>query len=47
MKQETKHVGFQATVAMERELRERANILGVSKSALIKMVLADWMKRSV
>ena len=47
MKQEMKHIGFQAPVTMEGRLRERAEVLGISKSALIKIVLADWLKEQV
>ena len=43
MKQEMKNVGFSATQSMRDELRKRAEDLGVSKSALIKLVLADWL----
>ena len=43
MKQEMKHVGFSAPLSMREELEERAEAKGISKSALIKCILADWL----
>jgi hypothetical protein len=43
MKQEMKNVGFSAPLSMRVELEERADQMGVSKSALIKFIIEEWV----
>ena len=45
MKQEMKNVGFSAPLSMRAELQERADQIGVSKSALIKWIIEEWMDK--
>jgi hypothetical protein len=39
-----KHIGFSATEVMEETLKAIAKDMGISKSALIKTILSDWLK---
>ena len=45
MKQEMRNVGFSAPLSMRAELEERADQMGVSKSALIKFIIEEWVNR--
>ena len=45
MKQEMKNVGFSAPLSMRVELEERAHQIGISKSALIKWIIEEWVNK--